>query len=122
VQAAYDTANLDRLLSIAAWLGAKEGTLAGNDRSDELLSLSERAERIRAMKKSVARLQSSLAQLRTHVAWEFQKKAGSEKKKLRKKAARELEDEVARTQEVMDLLDDFIDSIGPAREPKKKRR
>jgi hypothetical protein len=122
VQTAYDTANLDRLLSIAAWLGTKEGDFTENKRSDEILSLSEKVERIRAMKKSVTRLESTLSHLRTHVAWEFQNKVGSEKKKLRKKAARELEDETARTQEVLDLLEDFIDSIGPPREPRKKRR
>jgi hypothetical protein len=116
VQSAYDTANLDRLLSIAAWLGAK------GDRSREIVSVSERVERIRAMKKSIRRLEKTLESLSTHVAWEFRKKVGGERKKLRKKAARELEDEIARTQEVLDMLDDFIDSIGPAREPKKKTK
>jgi hypothetical protein len=73
------------------------------------------------MKKSIRRLEKTLENLSSHVAWEFRKKIGSERKKLKKKAARELEDEIARTQEVLDLLNDFIDSIGSAREPKKTK-
>jgi hypothetical protein len=115
VQSAYDTSNLDRLLSIAAWLGGK------GDRTKEIVSVSERVERIRAMKKSIRRLEKTLENLSSHVAWEFRKKIGSERKKLKKKAARELEDEIARTQEVLDLLNDFIDSIGSAREPQKTK-
>jgi hypothetical protein len=109
VQSAYDASNLDRLLSIAAWLGAK------GDRTKEIVSVNERVERIRAMKKSIRRLEKTLQNLSVHVAWEFQKKVGRERKKLKKKAARELEDEIARTQEVLDGLDDFIDSIGSAK-------
>jgi hypothetical protein len=116
VQAAYDGGNLDRLLSISAWLSSK------GERPQEVLTTNERMERIRAMKRSIVKLETTLKNLSLHVAWQFRKKLGNEKKKLRKRAARELEEEVARTQEVLDMLEDFIDSIGPAKEPSKKKR
>jgi hypothetical protein len=121
VQAAYNSANRERLLAIAAWLdgGAEKvgecGSILGASAS--MLTFSERYERIRAMRRSCSRLEVSLKKLILDPAWDFKNVRGKYRRKLRQKAARELEDETAQTQELLDSLDDFIDSIGSPKAP-----
>ncbi len=126
VQAAYNSANMERLLAIAAWMSEStgEGESLGfsSSFSSGVLSFSERYDRIRTMKKSCSRLEAKLSQLVAHPAWEFGNVRGKARRKLRQRAARELEEETARTQEVLEALDDFIDSIGPPKPPKGARR
>jgi len=118
VQTAYDSGNSERLLAITAWLS--ENTNEDLSSESPSSSFSERYEKIRSMKKSISRLEEKVSQLGTHPAWKFGDVRSSARRKIRQRAARELEDELARTQEVMDLLDDFIESIGPPRPPKKR--
>ncbi|MEO5969441.1 MAG: hypothetical protein ABIQ95_05905 [Bdellovibrionia bacterium] len=121
VQAAYNSANMERLLAIAAWLGegVEEGKVLGM--ASSVLTFSERFERVRSMVRSCSRLETKLSHLVAHPAWEFETVHGKLRRKLRQRAARELEDETAKTQVVLDALDDFIDSIGTPKPPKPRR-
>ena len=121
VQSAYNSANMERLLAIAAWMseGVEQGKELGM--SSSVLTYSERFERIRSMTRSCSRLEAKLSQLINHPAWEFRNAHGKLRRKLRQKAARELEEETGKTQEVLDALDDFIDSIGSPKPPRQGR-
>lgn len=117
VQEAYDTSNYERLLAVATWLEAK----AENAEESALpsLSIADRFERLRAMGVSRYKLQKNLAQLSKHPGWKFTQ-PGAQRKKLRQKAARELEDEIAGVQEALDAYDEFIESIGTPRPPRAR--
>ena len=115
VQAAYDALDWSRLLSIAAWLGEGAiGTLRG--------SLSERYDRIRSLTRSSIQLDKRVGGLRLHPAWEFSTSRGSDRKKLKRQAARELENQMAEAQRVLEAIEDFIESLGPPRPPSAWQR
>ena len=108
VQAAYDALDWNRLLSIAAWLG--EGVSGTLDRS-----LSERYDRIRSLNRSSIQLDKRVGGFRLHPAWGFSTSRGSDRKKLKKQAAREMEDQMAEAQRALEAIEDFIESLGPPR-------
>ncbi len=117
VQAAYEDSSLERLLALAAWLEseAPEGSTAGSR------TLAERHELIRSLKRSIRQLERRLTELAQDPAWGFGSGKGGERKKLRKRLAREIEDEVAEAQEALDAIEELIESIGPPRARKGRR-
>ncbi len=111
IQSAYDSSDEERLLAVAAWLGSTGEAVP--------LTLAERHERLRALARSSRKLEKRLESLAEHPAWGFLSAGESANRKLRKTAAREVEDELGRAQEAIDALDDFVESIGSPRKPKK---
>ena len=118
VQTAYDSSDEERLLAVAAWLG-DEMRVEGGD-GMPALSLTERHDRLRTLVRSCTRLEKKLVSLADHPAWGFVSAGASGGRKLKKSAAREIEDELARAQEAIEALDDFVESIGPPRQPSSK--
>lgn len=114
VQAAYESGNVERLLAVSAWLG-QEGP------APSLLSVAERQDGVRRLERSRVKLERRLSELELHPAWGFSGLQGSERRKLRSRAARELGEKLAQAREALNALEDFIDSIGPPRPPKKRR-
>jgi hypothetical protein len=115
VQSAYQAGSLEKLLAISAWLDSR-----APDSHPELSSLSfaERFARIRTLEKSCRKLESQLLQLKGQDAWDFVNARGNLKRKLLQKAKRELESELDRAQDILDQLEDFIQSIGSPRPPR----
>jgi hypothetical protein len=121
VQAAYERADYERLLSIATWLDQEGG--GSGDPGTSARTVSERRERIRALGISRYRLQKSAARLTEHPAWGFVSrpaKGSGARAKLRKRVARELEQELERAQDALAAYEDFIESIGPPRRPRRR--
>lgn len=114
VQSAYDDRSVERLLAIAVWLG-EEGRASADLPA---LSPSERKGRIRMLERSCRKIEERLGQLRSHPAWEFCTLGKSALRKLRQRLAREMQEELERTRDVLDQLEDFIDSIGPPCSPR----
>jgi hypothetical protein len=117
VQAAYDAGDDERLLAVAAWLGADSHDENGAP-SELALTLSERMERLRMLTRSATRLAKELEKRSSHPAWAFTDRQ-SELRPLRRNAAREIDGELARLQDTLSSLEDFIDSIGPPRAPSR---
>ena len=117
VQSAYVSGSVERLLAIAAWIGA-----GGSASPLHLeMTLSERAERLRAMKRSCRKLELQLSLLKADPAWEFESAKGSVRRKLRSRVAREIEDQAARIQSLLNELEDYVEEIGSPRRPQSKR-
>ncbi len=117
VQSAYHSANYERLVAIAAWLGGNSPTPFAN-----ALGLSERFERIRSMERSCFRLKKQLSELGTHPGWNFLAANAPLKRKLLQKAAHDLEAETARAQQALESLKDFFKTIGSPKAPKLQGR
>jgi hypothetical protein len=116
VQDAYQANHFEGLLAIAAWIDrgeSREGLF-------ESLSLSERFERVRSMNRSCLRMEKKLTQLAGHPGWGFKKTYGPDRRKLRSKAARQIEMELDQAQEGLVALEEFIESMGTPRAPKKE--
>jgi hypothetical protein len=124
VQMAYESSDFERLLSISAWLEGPEGSLVGAEPHSAVLSLSEHQERNRVLGISRYRLQKTTARLAEHPAWEFTRgpATAAGRQRLRKRIAREIEQELERAQNALAAYEDFIESIGPPRAPRGKRR
>jgi hypothetical protein len=119
VQSAYHAGNIERLFALSTWLGANSGHEDVGLMDVPALSLSQRFERIRVLEKSCVRLEKKVHQLCSHPAWEFNCTSSSSRlslrRKLRKRAERELNDEISQAQQILGELEDFIDSIGRRR-------
>ncbi len=119
-QAAYDAVDLDRLLALSVWLGSSEGGASLETPGLAEPTIPERYERLRALGKSLAKMKKRVGDSSSHPAWGFGSPDGLNRKKLRKQAAREIEEEMSETQETLEALEDFVASIGPARPPREK--
>jgi len=131
VQTAYEALDLDRLLGLSAWLDtmAASGTVPGSGEpalADEspppLLSLDERHQRLRALRRACRALERRLARLETDPAWNFAHMPERRRRTLRVEAAAELDRRVAQLHELAQTLDDFFASIGSPRRPRDGRR
>ena len=91
-----------RLLAVAAWLG-REGAMP-----ERKLTLSERRERLRKLERSCLRVERQLQQSGTHPAWGFASVRGGERKKLRQRASRELDELITQARDGLDELERFI--------------
>lgn len=114
VQTAYQSRSLDRLLAIWTWLSVEQ--LAEGSEAPTA-TFSDWQRRIREMRRSVERLEKQVTGLKQDPAWDFGGEEGLPRKKLRARVKRDLEGDLARAQEAMEALDDFIAAIGPPREP-----
>jgi hypothetical protein len=112
---AYQARSMEELLAIAVWIENTEG----HSLRIKELTLRERFERVKTLRRAVSRMERKTVQLTEHPAWEFRKSHGSERRKLRSSAARQLDQEMARAQDVFESVEDFIDSIGSPRPPRK---
>jgi hypothetical protein len=123
VQVAYEAGQLERLLAVAAWIEEAAPAGVGEPLSSGRkpgASFSERYERLRSFRKAHAKLQGDLELFSTHPAWGFGSARGSDRRKLLKRAARELDEEMARAQNAFAELDDFLTTIGKPRAPKRR--
>ncbi len=121
VQFAYQAGNYERLLAIAVWLESQGGPRLEPQAGPGTQSFSERLSRIRSLEKSCLKPERRMEELRSHPAWEFSSLGGALRKKLRKKIARDVEEEFSHANDVLTALEDLIASIGPPRQPKIRR-
>ncbi len=122
VQAAYALRSLERLLALATWLetiGAGGGEDDGRD--GPFLSLAERRERVRTLRRSARALDRRLAALVSEPAWEFAATAPPLRRKLRTMAARRLAAERDAMRSALAAVDEFLAGIGPPRPPRTQR-
>jgi hypothetical protein len=117
VQAAYTSRSFERLLAISAWLSSdgERQTLTHVPGS----SLSERFERLRALARSKAKLSDTLLGLSTDPAWEFNARELATRKRRTDFARHDIRERLARMQAVLDEIDEFIESVGPPRAPRR---
>lgn len=127
VQAAYAMRSLERLVALATWLDAvatsgvdAEGAVggaAGDPRGGGFLSLGERHERLRTLRRAARALVRRLESLGEEPAWEFAAATPAARRKLRQAAARRLAGEETAMREALAAVDGFLDRIGPPRPP-----
>lgn len=132
VQAAYAIRSLERLLALATWVetvaatgvDATSGDAASEARGPEAptLSLSERHDRLRALRRASRTLDRRLATLAAEPAWDFEGAEPPARRKLKQAAARRLASEAAEMAAALQVVDDFLDAIGPPRPPRGVRR
>jgi hypothetical protein len=131
VQAAYALRSLERLLALATWVetvaatgvDAASGEAATERRAAEgpTLSLAERHERLRALRRASRVLDRRLASLATEAAWDFEDAEPPARRKLKQAAARRLASEAVEMTSALRAVDDFLDAIGPPRRPRGVR-
>jgi hypothetical protein len=112
--AAHAANDLDRLLSIAAWLDQGDGEPI------RPTSLSERYDRLRALARAARTLEERIADRVVDPAWAFSERSPRERRRLRAAAARALDDELARVEAALGEVADFLDEIGTPRKPRPK--
>ena len=127
VQAAYALRSLERLVALATWLDAvatsgvdaEAATDTGtrDPRGGGFLSLGERHERLRTLRRAARGLTRRLESLVAEPAWEFAAATPAVRRKLKQAAARRLAAEQAAMQEALAAVDAFLDRIGPPRPP-----
>jgi hypothetical protein len=126
VQAAYAVRSLERLLALATWLetvrAAGDDATAAASPDGSFLSLAERHERLRALRRAARALERKLADLTREPAWEFAEASPAERRKLDRVAARRLTGERDAMAAALAAVDAFLDGIGPARPPRAVRR
>ncbi|HEV7734875.1 MAG TPA: hypothetical protein VGR62_22085 [Candidatus Binatia bacterium] len=115
---AYTAGNLERLLSIAAWLDASE-----EGDADPIVpsSLSERYERLRALTRSTRALERRLESLADDPAWEFSLRTPRDRRRLRAAAAQMLDEEMELVDAALAAAADFLAAIGSPRPPRRSR-
>lgn len=136
VQAAYAVRSLERLLALATWLEtvaasgvdaeAEEASVPGDRPHGDappggFLSLAERHDRLRALRRAARALDRRLAALADEPAWDFPKAAPALRRKLKHAAARRLAGERDVMRAALAAVDDFLDGIGPPRPPRARR-
>ncbi|MCC6848599.1 MAG: hypothetical protein IT294_08870 [Deltaproteobacteria bacterium] len=133
VQAAYALRSLERLLALGAWLeavaeggldaGAElgEGRDAPSPRPGGFLSLAERHERLRALRRAARTLDRRLGELVEEPAWAFPTATPQARRTLRQGAARRLASERDALRVALAAVDEFLDGIGPPRPPRVRR-
>lgn len=119
VQTAYNSGQSERLLALAAWLETEQGGGKNGLNLASVLTVSERMERVRAMKRSCSKLSNTLSQLKVRPEWKFTKQTSHTRRKILQKATRALSDETSEAQSILDDLEDWIKSIGSPRMPRK---
>lgn len=141
VQDAYESASLERLLAIAAWVdtleqaergatsgmaGPEPGRRAVDPRAERprgaLLSFTERYDRLRALRRSLRALERDLAALREDPAWDFERRRRDDARGVARAARSAIEAEVERIRRSLAELEDFLRDIGPPRAPRFARR
>jgi hypothetical protein len=128
VQGAYVTGSLDRLLAISTWIEASgeecaaDGSfvpgLAGSSR---LSSLSERYDRLRALRRSCQAVERRLAEIAADPAWDFAASRPHTRRKKAQQARRAIEEETHRVRRELEEIAGFFDSIGRPRPPRSAR-
>lgn len=118
VLAAYEAGNLERLISIAAWLDS-----AGDPDPDvvPLLSFAERFERLRALERSARTLERRLAELSHDPAWEFPSRSTAWRRRLRKEVTLVLGNELEMVAAALEEIAAFFEAIGSPRRPRARR-
>jgi hypothetical protein len=131
VQVAYGARSSERLLALATWLetvaAAGGDALASAPPGPEaagarLLSLAERHARLRALRRSCGALDRRLGELATEPAWGFASASAAVRRRLKKAAARRLEDERAQVEAALAAVEAFLAGIGPPRPPRSPWR
>ncbi|MCC6763124.1 MAG: hypothetical protein IT293_00540 [Deltaproteobacteria bacterium] len=123
VQAAYAVRGLERLLALATWLQAvaesgldAEAELGeAADAAGGFLSVAERHERLRALRRAARMLERRLEGLAAEPAWAFPAATPQARRKLRRGAARRLAGERDALRAALAAVDEFLDDIGPPR-------
>jgi hypothetical protein len=126
VQAAYAARSVERMLALSAWLEtvAVAGTDAASPEAEPapLLSLAERHERLRALRRSWRSLTRRLTELAHDPGWGFPETSARDRRRLRQAAARRFADELAARQAALQEVVDVLAAIGPPRPPPAARR
>lgn len=132
VQAAYAIRSLERLLALATWVETVAATGVDATSGDAVtgaralngptLSLSERHERLHALRRASRTLDRRLATLAAEAAWDFESAAPPARRKLKQAATRRLATEAAEMEAALAAVDAFLDAIGPPRPPRGVRR
>lgn len=132
VQAAYAVRSLERLLALATWLeavaasgvDAEAEARDGNRpaRTGEFLSLGERHERLRALRRAGQALARRLETLAAEPAWDFPSAEPRLRRSLKQAAARRLAGDRDAMREALAAVDAFLDGIGPPRPPRAPGR
>ncbi len=132
VQAAYAIRSLERLLALATWIetvaangaDAMSGDAPTGARAPAgpTLSLAERHERLRALRRASRTLDRRLATLAAEPAWDFASAEPPARRKLKQAAARRLATEAGEMAAALLAVDEFLDAIGPPRPPRGVRR
>jgi hypothetical protein len=116
VQNAYEKENLEQLISISAWLDSQTKEVTPIPTS----SFSQQSERIQLLRRSCARTEKRIEQLRESPAWGFSPESDAKTlRKLRQTAAQELDEEIIYMRNLLVELEEFI--RGLAREKRRKR-
>ncbi len=126
VQAAYAMRSLERLLALATWLETVattgvDATVAERG-TRRVLSLAERHERLRALRRAARALERRLADAACEPAWEFPGADVRARRKLAQAAGRRLASERETLEAALAAVDGFLDGIGPPRAPRGARR
>lgn len=132
VQAAYAIRSLERLLALATWVEtvaatgvdatSGEATSAARAPDGPTLSLAERHDRLRALRRASRALDRRLATLAAEPGWDFEGASPPARRKLEQAAARRLAREAAEMEAALQAVDAFLDAIGPPRPPRGVRR
>ena len=131
VQDAYESASLERLLAISAWvesLGEADGNApplhgsSGASARSPLLSLSERHERLRALRRSCRALERDLDALRSDPAWEFAEQQRHGRSRLARRTRDAIEQEIDRVRRALAEVEELFAAIGSPRPPRPRRR
>lgn len=124
VQAAYAGRSLERMLALSTWLETVAETGANARAADpagRLVSLSERYEQLRTLQRSRAALDRRLVELAVDPAWSFASAPPGNRRRLKKAAARRLEDELTQVGAALAEVEAWLASIGPPRPPRPRR-
>jgi hypothetical protein len=86
------------------------------------LTLAERHERLRALRRASRALDRRLAALAAEPAWDFADASPALRRKLKQAAARRLAREREEMETAVRAVDEFLAAIGPPRPPRAVRR
>jgi len=128
VQTAYRTGSVERLLALSTWMDTVtetgvDGVVGADAHADgPVLSLAERHERLRALRRSARALERRLAELATAPSWEFTSATAAARRKLRQAALRRLEAELTEAREALAEVEAMLAAVGPPRAPRTTPR
>jgi hypothetical protein len=126
VQTAYAAGNVERLLALSTWMETVTATDGGAeveaDADAPVLSLAERHERLRALRRLARALEKRLAEVGSVPAWDFTSTTPAARRKLRQSALRRLEAELAEARAALADVDAALAAIGPPRAPRPTPR
>lgn len=146
VQDAYESRSLERLVAISAWIdslsehdddaeagaGGADGAPSATSSAtpgvslartpDALLTLAERNERLRALRRAFRARERELSSLRDDPAWDFERRRSEAASTLARQTRATIDDEIDRLRRALGELDDAIAAIGSPRRPREVRR